>query len=183
MCDICDGRTIEESFDRTRERIDDGRWQVLAVGYEEGVPPRWAYTVGLTELTGHPELVVTGRCCAGCAMRELNELAERIAAGDRWPIPTTNPIEVASGLAHLRAVLPGCWDTGWFAYWDEYYEHVGGAPPERTAALVLPSDCRSRFAWDPGAHMADFIGQRRLDRYDGPPEACIPSGGRRRGRT
>src|SRR5581483_8235974 len=81
MCDICNGKTIDELRQRRTEAIDTYGW---AVQYVEGshCSSPWAYTIGLVESFAHPELVVTSTDFKD-ALTVLNSLGDLVRQGER----------------------------------------------------------------------------------------------------
>lgn len=81
MCEMCDGRTPQEFMAGVIDDIDETGWAVVAVEGERGEHVH-SYTVGLTRLHGHPELIVSGGTFEW-AHHLLDELAEAVHAGRR----------------------------------------------------------------------------------------------------
>jgi hypothetical protein len=132
---MCSCPSEDEMFRSIDRWIDQCRWQVLAVGHGDGGGSTWTYTIGLSECFGHPELVVVGACCVGCSRTLINELAERIAAGERFDLAT--PLVVDGTDVQLRPVEPACWRTSWFAMWHRYYASKPYAPPPEGAMQIV----------------------------------------------
>lgn len=128
----------------------------------EGDQPAWCYTVGVTEVTGHPELVMVG-ACPQCAAGTLNRLGSRIRSGERFEVPTRYPVFRGPDLApiHLRPVHPDHWDTDRFTMWLWYYRQRGWHPPRREAVQVVVPDDAGRFPWEPEAAALAAIGHHR----------------------
>lgn len=82
MCAICDGKTYEEVLDEHRSLIEEGGWShVMVVG--DVTRPPFVYTVGLTRLEGHPEVVVSGPDLdTACGV--LHSAAEAVVEGERF---------------------------------------------------------------------------------------------------
>ncbi|MDJ0355486.1 DUF4262 domain-containing protein [Paenarthrobacter sp. PH39-S1] len=81
MCDMCNGATAEEANEKFRRMLD--RYGVAIQGVEgDSANTAFAYTVGLTALQGHPELLMSGRPLQDMA-RLLNELADMVRFGGR----------------------------------------------------------------------------------------------------
>lgn len=167
MCDICDGNTYEDRYRRIDELIRDDFWLLMSIeGDADHVP--WTYTIGLTEVTGHPELAMVGACdqCAGSA---LNELGLRIRSGERFEVPTRYPIyRPARAVAHLRRVHPDHWETDRFGEWLDYYEHRSGLPAVPAAVQVVVADPQGRFPWEPGHRPTPTMREQLL--LDAPPD-------------
>lgn len=130
---------------RTRDIIRTHGWAVEAVfGDHRRRRPDFAYTVGLWGF-GHPELLVLG-LPVDPAARLLNELGERVRAGERMQAGD----EVASVLVHpahvvqlLRLPRP---ETILFAAQSTYRRPGGKVVP---ALQVVYPDSRGRYPWDP----------------------------------
>src|SRR5262245_49144814 len=97
MCMMCDGASHDEVLFHLHGQIDRKVWAIIPVGDD---PPErsWVYTIGLVAFD-HPELVVMD-CEPSFAAKVLDELGERIRAGDRFI--NVDDVELAGGLtAHL----------------------------------------------------------------------------------
>jgi hypothetical protein len=179
MCNCPSHHALCRSIDRW---IDDRHWQLIGVGFESREPlsTRWLYTIGLAELFDHPELVVVGACCERCSGHGVNELARRVADGERFDLATVEPIEVLGLAVHLRPVSPACWTGDWFAMWRRYYgDKPYAAPPMAAVQLVLP-DAGGRFPWEPGCDPALAARQQMPDQLSATPR---PPRGRRERRA
>lgn len=175
MCLECDGWTPEEIRQHTADCID---WYGWAVQMVEPSPRGWgwAYTLGLLERFGHPELVMVGRVHFGALGGLINQLGEQIQRGGRI---------TAGGVARLGgddfpvvAVHPGQYEHGLFNLWFDHYQ--GAGPDLRALQILLPPE--------PGC--PDTALQPRLDQPNrvldrvpttGPPGRAGPGNGRRRG--
>ena len=162
MCNCPSEEDVFRSIDRF---IDENRWQHIAVGFESRDPleRRWVYSIGLAENFGHPELVLVGAWCAQCSRDAVSELGTRVAGGERFDIPTVDPIKLLDGLAHVRPVRRACWDGDWFAMWRRYYASKSdGVPPMHAVQLIVP-DAGGRFPWEPGCHPSIAAEQQMTD--------------------
>jgi hypothetical protein len=121
MCDICDGATYEESLRRLHEVVTSHGWAIQGVEGSGHQPP-WAYTIGLIEHFGRPELVVTD-CSWPVAVSLLNDLGDRVAAGARLTVGDT--LRCEAGPVELAPVHPGHLQHGLCASWTNYYEWRG----------------------------------------------------------
>jgi len=148
MCNECP--SPPELFASIDAAIDRGRWFLTGVGVGPPAQLKWLYTVGLAERFSHPELLVVGVCCAPCGGSILDAVAEEVAAGVRFEVPTMEPIELEGGLVHLRHVPPVCWESSWFAMWKAYYGTKPYSPPVADALQVVFMDKRGHFPWEPG---------------------------------
>lgn len=81
MCAMCEGQTPDEFMAGVIDDIDETGWAVVAVEGDRGQHVS-SYTVGLTRLHGHPELIVSGGGFEQ-AHHVLDELAEAVHAGRR----------------------------------------------------------------------------------------------------
>jgi hypothetical protein len=121
MCDICDGMTYEESLRRLDGVVASHGWAIQGVEADRHGPP-WAYTIGLIEHFGHPELVVTD-CTWPVAVELLNDVGDRVAAGARLAVGDT--VRGDAGRVELAPVHPGHLQHGLCASWTSYYEWRG----------------------------------------------------------
>lgn len=76
MCEMCNGASYEEVLDDLDACVRRYGWAVQGV---EGRRP-WAYTIGLAERFGHPELVLAG-IAVPAAVTALNALGTMVATG------------------------------------------------------------------------------------------------------
>jgi hypothetical protein len=135
MCDICDGMTYEESLRRMDDVVASHRWAIQGVEGTGHHPP-WAYTIGLIEHFGRPELVVTD-CTWPVAVSVLNDLGDRVAAGAR--LAAGDIIGCEGGRVELARVHPGHLLHGLCASWTRYYEWRGGEPGPLEVLHVVPA--------------------------------------------
>lgn len=173
---MCTCPTPHDLFDSIDCAIDDGRWSITGVGAGPPGQLKWLYTVGLAERFSHPELLVVGVCCAPCGAGILNRLGERVAAGERFAMPSQIPIDLDGGLVHVRHVPPACWDSDWFAVWKSYYATKAYDAPTAEAMQVVFSDRRGRFPWEPGADAGLAAAQQMPD---APPAPRLSRAARR----
>ena len=149
MCFICDGGTLEELHRRIDDAIDGRGWFISAVEAGPGVPA-WAYTIGLSERFGHPELVVVDPQCFACAADLINALAEDVARG---VVHQAGDTVGGQGrlVARIGAVHPEEWNTDRFNGWLWYYEEKPWQPPPARALQVIWQSPGSGFqdeAWN-----------------------------------
>jgi hypothetical protein len=132
MCFICDGGTEQDLLDQTHARIAEHGFTMMMVGDDRS---SWAYSIGLLENFGHPELVVTG-LDATSASAVITGLAERIRDGERFtaasPDTTYMGWPVRFGEVHQSQ-----WRHGRFAMWCAYYGHRGELPANPDAVQLL----------------------------------------------
>ena len=136
MCTLCENAaTTEEEVAELHGRILKWGFTMVSVGS----PQRrgWAYTIGLLDQKGHPELVVAGWPLPG-AVRVLGEMAESVVAGRRYDVggPEFSMRGTDLGVVcvheeHLKRGLMNMWHT--------YYDGVGRFDLElRAMQIVLP---------------------------------------------
>lgn len=156
MCFMCDGGTAAEYYALIDRCIDGGVWFVQGV---ESDPP-WAYTIGLVELFGHPELVMVGGGWEG-ARAVLNRVGERIGRGERvdWG-STMLELEDGTQLCFVP-VARELYESEWFAGWWHYYGSKPWAPPAFAAMQVLLVD--ESWPNDSDPHSSARVSER-LDR-------------------
>jgi Domain of unknown function (DUF4262) len=135
MCEICDGRTEQQLFERMRGRIDARGWSLQ--GVEPGPQGSgWVYTIGLIETFGNPELVITGGDLQQSAAL-LNEIGERISRGlhvDVGDILDLDGYVVEFGEVHASYLAHGL-----CASWERCYAQLGERPgPLRVLQVVVP---------------------------------------------
>jgi hypothetical protein len=143
MCELCDGKTIDQLHDRLRAAIRTIGWSVQAV--ESGMPGGdWAYTIGLAENYDHAELVIVGqRPTRAAAM--LNAMASMVANGER--LGAGELVGLNSGedehVFRLVDVHPGHVERGLVNSWFNYYAEHDDPPPlvVRQAAMFDPRYC------------------------------------------
>lgn len=131
---MCDGGTVEEWLEETRQRIDRQGFTMVSVG---GGKSSWTYTIGLVESLDHPELVVTG--LGGEYEQSLiGDVVAHIKNGERFEIGDTALHGVPLRIGHVH---PTQWRCGRFNLWLEYYDAHEGTPPEPAAVQILwPND-------------------------------------------
>jgi hypothetical protein len=135
MCEICDGRTEQELFERMRARIDDHQWTLQ--GVEAGPHSAgWVYTIGLIDSYGNPELVISGEDVNHDAAL-LSEVAERIGRGVR--VDVGDVLDVDGYPVEFGAVHPTYLEQGLCACWTDYYARIGEVSgPLRVLQVVPP---------------------------------------------
>ena len=152
---------IDELLFDFHGRIERHGWMVMQVmggGDRRGAP--WAYTIGLADRYGHPELTVVGLDHDSSEFH-LQEAATRVARGE--DLAAAPVVEFDRVRMKVRPVHWQHWTTDRFAMWVNYYGALGRHPDPRAVQLVWPDD-RGRY---PGQKGFDpmFRGlQPRLDR-------------------
>jgi hypothetical protein len=136
---MCDGWTLDEAQADLNDRKQRFGWALQGV---EGARP-WAYSIGLTERFGHPELVMVG-VPLDAAGAMVNRIGRRIAegedflAGDRL---FEGEIELEVGGVHSVHVA-----SGLVRQWEEHYwRHPEVAPPELHVLQLLPVPVVERY--------------------------------------
>ena len=140
MCDMCEGKSLEEVLIDERVKVEQFGWMVQAVGYAESYDGRlpWMYTVGLAASRGHPELVVFG-LSIGSAHHLIQDVVAGIEQGVHYSVGDTLPHHGL--LVRFGAVHPSRFrSTDLFSGWLGYYERWGDEPDRSALQVVLPSD-------------------------------------------
>jgi hypothetical protein len=78
-----------------------------------------AYTIGLSEVFGHPELVIAGAEVEAAAAG-LNELAERVGSGERFEAGRRG-ILLLGAMVDVVPIEPVHLRRGLLAAWEDYY--------------------------------------------------------------
>lgn len=80
-------KLTEEGLDETErdvlETIDEHGWMVMSVCDEDGETPDWAFSIGLYETFGHPEIVVFGQSVE-LMHSMINSIGERVREGEHF---------------------------------------------------------------------------------------------------
>jgi hypothetical protein len=132
MCEMCEGRTMDEVLDRLDGLVRTHGWALQGVQGSGAVS--WLYTIGLTTGYGHPELL-TIDTDVGRAARLLNGLGAAIRDGTVLgsgvaTTPDGAPIDlVAVHPVHLRGDL--------VAMWHRLHARSVGRPPPLEVLQVL----------------------------------------------
>ena len=168
MCVICDGGSYDELHFTQFGNIMRYGFTVTMV--ED--PPTWAYTIGLTQTSNHPELVVTGlpQCCV---LSIINEVVDLIRDGERFNA-SAPPLDLDWGRVRFEAVHPAQWDQGRFDQWIRYYDALGSMP-DRDVLQVVWADPDGRFPDD-----GNFHGEQAL--LDAAPRHNVNAGPNREAR-
>jgi hypothetical protein len=111
-------------------------------------PATWSYTVGLTEMTGHPELVVA-QVKPETADALLSELAPRVLRGEVMNPDTI--VEVGDYTFPIGAVHQTRLDAGLMPVWTAYAARYGVAAHLRALQVQMPDDwyCRCHAGSQP----------------------------------
>lgn len=133
MCVLCDGGTVEEWLDGTRERIEEHGFTMVSVDAKSP----WTYTIGLLESFGHPELVITG-VDPSAAQDLLRAFVAHIRSGDGFE---RGDVSLHGVPFRIGDVHPTQWVHGRFAMWVNYYGERGARsgelPPTPVAVQIL----------------------------------------------
>ena len=162
MCDICNGISIEEQFEKIEDDIDEHGFSLMAVEAGPDHPP-WTYTIGLVERFGHPELSLLGVPLA-VAYLATSRLAERVVAGKR--IEPGVDVFVDGVRVHVGRVGEGLWEGDMFAMWHRYYDVWADdvAPPSPSALELVPCGHDAAPSSAPGPSRAKRRKQQRRRR-------------------
>jgi hypothetical protein len=168
MCYICDGGTEEEIQELIGFDIQFHGFHLQVVTGDRR-RSNWAYTVGLLERFGHPELIVTGRACAHCLGLMLTDVGDRVSLGEHYVVGDET---LSEGGAELRfgAVHPRQWSTDRFAVWHRHYARRPWPEPEPRALQLLWRN--DEGIWQDSAGNPWW----RRDRLDRPPSPAGRSG-------
>lgn len=152
MCMFCDGATVEDF----RERVHAGiaRAGFAMVGVEHG-PGGYAYTIGLLDHVGHPELVAA-HADLSVAASVVEQLAREVLDGVRLHAASeTRAFGVPVG---IRPVAEAQLRRGLVAAWHDYYDAYGRHELRPVVLQVVLPDGHNCFE-----HQTS---QPRLDRAD-----------------
>jgi Domain of unknown function (DUF4262) len=123
MCILCDGGTVDDLLDIVEEEIDDQGYSVMPVG--DGRGPGWAYTIGLTESFGQPELVMTN-AKPSFAATAFAAMAGLAAAGEG--LDTCDSVDLAGATFRFCTIHPWHVEHGLLNVWAAYYTRRGDEP-------------------------------------------------------
>jgi len=151
MCYLCDGGTYDELlFDQYGKILKYGFTTVMIES-----PPLWAYTIGLVESFGHPELTVAGLPSC-CSYSIIDPLTERIRDGERFDT-LSPPLTLEWGTVRFADVHAAQWEKGRFNGWLNYYGALDHELPDPDVLQVVWADTAGRFPDHP-----DFDGEQAL---------------------
>jgi hypothetical protein len=132
MCQMCDGMSLEEVLHDLHHLVERFGWAVVTV---EATRP-WAYTIGLADRYGHPELVLAG-VDVSLSMNVLNALGTMVATGEELR-PGGPPVVVGEMEMAFGAVHPVHLAAGLVGRWEAYYEWRPAPAPTLEVVQVLP---------------------------------------------
>jgi len=158
MCLICDGYSYEEVHRGIELTILTNGWAVQGVAPGPGEDPggaSWAYTIGLTENFGVPELVVTDvEYEAAGAL--LNWACRRLADGD-------SPDDLADDHVGWATVAQKHLEGELFDGWASYYDRSPG--DAEFLQLIPPPEFYCEYCQSKGrADLSDPFEQFPLNR-------------------
>ena len=139
MCEMCDGKSLDEVLLEMHLRIAEQGWDLVCV--EDGGPNSWpwAYTVGLRDGFEHPELLVAGIDLEHAALL-LGYLADTVDDETAW-YRAGDVLTLADRTVRFRSVHPGHHRTSLLNGWDRYYRALGPPMPAlRVLQVVLDDD-------------------------------------------
>jgi hypothetical protein len=137
--------------EKTRQDITKYGCAVIHVMEEPGFPP-FAYSVGITEQTGEPEVLVIG-LKRDLAHFVVNEYNNRVRAGERFSSGQLYS-DFLGGFDVLAEEVP----TSEF---DEYFGHclaLYGGPKFRVLQLVYPT---TEGVWPWSEHASEYFRNRQ----------------------
>jgi Domain of unknown function (DUF4262) len=136
MCEICNGMTHEELFEREAALIAEHGYIVRGVDGDAD-HESWAYSIGLVDIADHPELIVVG-VETMFAMRFVRLLSEWVLDGDRLSVG--DKIQIADqGVARIGAVHDIQYTLETFASWHALHERGAVEGLLEAVQVVLPS--------------------------------------------
>jgi hypothetical protein len=142
----------DETPDNIRDVIDEYGWWVGLI-QEDGEAPGFAYTIGLYEKFGHPEIIIFG--LAPDSMHGiLNHCGDMIRDGKRFPVGESVSGVLDSYDVRFRAVTAKASYAEYLGYGCRHY----GDRVFPVLQLLWP-DKQHRFPGDDGA--ADFLAKRQ----------------------
>jgi hypothetical protein len=117
MCRMCEGSSLDAVLTLDAARIAEYGFIIVGVGGPDGRdddPRSWAYTVGLLDAVGHPEMVIAG-VSTETSGSLLSVLARSALAGERYEVGET--IDVGRGAARVGAVNEIQYELDTFNMW------------------------------------------------------------------
>lgn len=133
---------MTESDSRLRDLVAEHGWAVVAVP-EDDEGPGFAYSVGLAERFGHPEVAVSG-VPADLMHRLVNDAADLVASGTVLTDGARTGALLVGYDCAARAVAAGNYRE-FFGAAERYY----GGRPFRAVQVFWP-DRDGRYPWEPG---------------------------------
>ena len=138
--------------DRTRDLIDEHGWTVIIVPEDE-VGPGFAYSIGLAERFGHPEVAISG-LRNGLMHQLVNDAAEVVASGTALSDGAQTDALLEGHPCVVRAAAADTFGD-YFGEAERYYQDE----PFDVVQVFWP-DQVGRYPWDAGYASA---AQARMD--------------------
>ena len=141
---------VDESEALIRANVEQHGWHVVMVaGDDEG--PGFAYSIGMEETLGHPEVIIFGLSSPALMHRVVNEVGALVRAGTLPP-----PGRPVDGLLHEAAcILAPVAREHYGTYFGHALWYYGG-PSFRAVQVFWPGAVTGHFPWDPDAP-ADIV--------------------------
>ena len=117
---MCEGFDAEDVLALDAAGIQEYGFIVVGVSDDSDDVLPWAYTVGMLEETGHPELIMAGPQVESAAAL-LNEMGRQVLEGARFSVGDT--FRSRTGLARVGAVHPVQYELSTFATWHGLRAH------------------------------------------------------------
>ena len=133
MTDIHFNSAFEQVIGRIYDDIDDYGYAVFDLPATDDRPP-WAYTIGLIDECGHPEVSVIGESFAR-AEALLDSIADGVLNG--LEIPLDEDVVFDEIVYHVKPVETPVLHGGLFAAWRAYYDYLRDPPLPPLSALEL----------------------------------------------
>ena len=127
-------------IDRTRDLIAEHGWTVIIVPEDEA-GPGFAYSVGLAERFGHPEVAISG-LGHDVMHRLINDAAAVVASGTALQDGARTDALLEGYSCAVRAAAP----SNFGDYFGEAQRYYRGQPFD--AVQVFWPDRAGRFPWD-----------------------------------
>lgn len=128
--------------DRTRDLVAEHGWAVVTVPEdEEG--PGFAYSVGLAERFGHPEVAISGMP-TDLMHRLVNDAADLVAGGTTL----TDGVRTDALLDGYACIVRAAAAANYGEYFGAAERYYGGRPFE--AVQVFWPDRDGRYPWEAG---------------------------------
>lgn len=142
MCRVCEGFTIDDVMALDAVRIAEVGYGIQGViapsgDHDDGVGA-WAYTVGLLDAAGHPEMIIAG-VAPDLAASVLSVLAQSALEGERYLVGET--IDLGGPIARVGYVHDVQYELGTFSTWFRLI--MAGVLRESTldaVQIILPVD-------------------------------------------
>ena len=127
---------------RVRSDVDTFGWHVAKIAGDESAPP-WAFTIGLEEQFGHPEIAIFGMEL-DLLHRVLNHIGEQVKRGRRFEDGERAEGVLANHAPCFRLVLPR-WHSPFLGNAGWFYGEKGFS-----ALQCFWPDANGNLPWEPG---------------------------------